>query len=198
MPDATGKTSIDELATYLGKLPPELSTLKLSLQALVEHAGGDINTFRTSVEHWYDDHMDRVSGSYKRHVAKITLVVGAILVLLLNVNALTIGARCTATAPSRGREHRSSQSHVLSGEPEPAGFPVESSWATVGSSEGRAADRMGNRRRLRRAATACNWWDQRGIFSRHGGSAWQVVLVLIGFLSRSRRSSPVPGSGSTS
>lgn len=35
--------------------------------------------------------MDRVSGWYKRHVAKITLVVGAILVVLLNINALTIG-----------------------------------------------------------------------------------------------------------
>ena len=28
----------------------------------------------------------------------------------------------------------------------------------------------------------CNWWDQRGIFSRHGDSGWQLVLVLIGFL----------------
>ena len=35
--------------------------------------------------------MSRVSGWYKRHVAKITIVVGAILVLLLNINTLTIG-----------------------------------------------------------------------------------------------------------
>jgi hypothetical protein len=28
----------------------------------------------------------------------------------------------------------------------------------------------------------CNWLDRRGIFSRHGGSPWQAVLVLIGFL----------------
>jgi len=28
----------------------------------------------------------------------------------------------------------------------------------------------------------CNWLDQRGILSRHGGSAWQLVLVLVGFL----------------
>ena len=47
--------------------------------------------FRASIESWYDNHMDRVSGWYKRHVAKITLVVGAILVLLLNINTLTIG-----------------------------------------------------------------------------------------------------------
>ena len=34
--------------------------------------------------------MGRVTGWYKRRVARITLVVGALLVLLLNVNALTI------------------------------------------------------------------------------------------------------------
>ena len=35
--------------------------------------------------------MDRVSGWYKRHTAKITLAFGAIIVVLLNLNALTIG-----------------------------------------------------------------------------------------------------------
>ncbi len=29
---------------------------------------------------------------------------------------------------------------------------------------------------------SCNWLDQRGIFNRHGGSDWKVVLILIGFL----------------
>ena len=28
----------------------------------------------------------------------------------------------------------------------------------------------------------CNWMDQRGLFSRHGHSFWQLVLVLAGFL----------------
>ena len=28
----------------------------------------------------------------------------------------------------------------------------------------------------------CNWLDQRGVFSRHGNSGWQLMLVLIGFL----------------
>jgi hypothetical protein len=27
----------------------------------------------------------------------------------------------------------------------------------------------------------CNWLDQRGILSRHGDSAWQLILVLAGF-----------------
>ncbi len=68
-----------------------MSALKPSLQALVKDASGDISRFRTSLEKWYDDHMDRVSGWYKRHVAVITLVVGAFVVVLLNLNALTIG-----------------------------------------------------------------------------------------------------------
>jgi len=183
VPDATGNTTIDDLATYVGKLPPELSTLKLSLGALVKHAGADIGTFRTSVEHWYDDHMDRVSGWYKRHVAKITLAVGAILVLLLNVNAFTIGrtlysdstvrtavsavaAKVTSCPANQSQQDCLSSLHGQLSAAVQAGLPI--GWGTV-------AD-------CAPPARACNWWDQRGILSRHGGSGWQVVLVLIGFL----------------
>jgi hypothetical protein len=28
----------------------------------------------------------------------------------------------------------------------------------------------------------CSWWDRRGILSRHGNSAAQLLLVLTGFL----------------
>ncbi len=183
VPDASGKTTMDDLATCVGKLPPELSTLKLSLQALVKHACGDISTFRTSVENWYDDHMDRVSGWYKRYVAKITLVVGAILVLLLNVNALTIGrtlysdsivrtAVSTVAAKVTSCPANQSQQDCLSSlqgqlsAAAKAGLPI--GWGTVADCAA--------------PATACNWLDQRGIFSPHGGSPWQVVLMLIGFL----------------
>ncbi len=76
---------------YVDALPDSMTAFKPALQSLAKNAGDDVGAFRTSVEHWYDDHMDRVSGWYKRHVAKITLAVGAVLVLLLNVNALTIG-----------------------------------------------------------------------------------------------------------
>src|SRR6266705_2745502 len=90
VPDAAGHTTMDAIGKSIARLPASMSTLKLSLQSLAKNAGNDVAAFRTSVEHWYDDHMDRVSGWYKRYVAKITLVVGAVLVLLLNINALTI------------------------------------------------------------------------------------------------------------
>ena len=66
-------TAIEE---NIQKLPPGMP-FRQSLQALVKNAGGDVSLFRTSVGQWYDDHMDRVSGWYKRHVAMITLAAGA-------------------------------------------------------------------------------------------------------------------------
>jgi len=87
-PDAAGETTMDTIQGNVRKLP---DPFKSSLLALVKNADNDVSRFRTSVEHWYDDHMSRVSGWYKRHVAIITLAVGAILIVLLNINVLTIG-----------------------------------------------------------------------------------------------------------
>jgi hypothetical protein len=184
VPTAEGQTTMSTIRQSVNALPGgSMSTLKSSLQALAKSADDDISVFRSSVEHWYDDHMDRVSGWYKRHVAKITLVVGAILVLLLNINALTIGrtlytdstvntavsavaAKSTSCPPSQDPQScLASLQEQLSAAAQ-AGLPI--GWGTV--------------RDCVPAGTSCNWLDQRGIFSRHGGSPWQAALVLIGFL----------------
>jgi len=181
--DAAGQASMLTIKQSVGALPDSMSTLKQSLQALVKNAGDDVGLFRTSVEHWYDDHMDRVSGWYKRHVAKITLLAGVIIVLLLNVNALAIGralysdsavrAAVSAVAAKRTTCPVSqSQQACLDGLQAQvsalaqAGLPI--GWGTV--------------RDCAAPKAACNWPDRRGIFSRHGSSGGQVVLVLIGFL----------------
>src|SRR5260370_14682792 len=91
VPDAQQETTMQTVRQGVGNLPDSLPALKQPLQALVKDAGDDIDRFRASVEKWYDDHMDRVSGWYKRRVAKITLVFGAVIVVLLNLNAITIG-----------------------------------------------------------------------------------------------------------
>ena len=51
----------------------------------------DVDDFETNVARWYNDHMDRVSGWYKRHVRWFSLAIGLILVLLFNVNTIRIG-----------------------------------------------------------------------------------------------------------
>ncbi len=64
--------------------------LKDRLTTLVKSADGSVKQFRLSLEEWYDDHMARVSGWYKRHVRWITFGIAAALVVLFNVNAVHI------------------------------------------------------------------------------------------------------------
>jgi hypothetical protein len=179
-PDPQGHTTMDAIEQAVQRLPPDLP-FRQSLEALAKNADGDLSRFRTSVEQWYDDHMDRVSGWYKRHVAKITLAVGAIIVILLNLNALTIGrtlytenavssaissvASKATTCSSANQDCLANLEGQLSAAAA-AGLPV--GWGTV--------------RACREPGAPCNWLDQRGIFSPYGGSGWQLVLVLVGFV----------------
>jgi hypothetical protein len=183
VPDTAGDTTMTEIQKGIKALPGGMPTFKDSLQALANNAGKDIDLFRTSVENWYDDHMSRVSGWYKRHVAKITIVIGAILVLLLNINALTIGrtlysnsvvrtavssvaVKTTSCPAGESTQTCLGDLQAQLSAATQAGLPI--GWTTV--SDCAAAN------------IHCNWLDRRGIFSRHGGSPWQAVLVLIGFL----------------
>jgi hypothetical protein len=185
VPNAGGQTTLDAVDRSLKSLQQELpvaSPLVESLQTLVANANGNMGRFRTSVESWYDNHMDRVSGWYKRHVAKITLVVGAVLVLLLNINTLTIGrtlysssvigtAVSTVAAKSTSCQNQSQQDCLTGLQAQlsaagQAGLPI--GWATVAA--------------CAKPKTSCNWLDQRGILSPSGGSGWEAVLVLVGFL----------------
>jgi hypothetical protein len=183
VPGPTGQATMTAIQQGIGALPPTMSPLKPSLEALAKNAGDDLSRFRASVEQWYDDHMDRVSGWYKRRVATITLAAGAVLVVLLNVNALTIGrtlytestvsaaisnvaAKVTSCPPAQSQQECLANVQAQLSAAATAGLPV--GWGTV--------------RDCGQPQARCNWLDQRGIFSRHGNSGWQLVLVLIGFL----------------
>jgi hypothetical protein len=182
VPDPQGQATMTDIEGIIGKLPPT-TPFRQSLETLAKSADGDFSRFRTSVEQWYDDHMDRVSGWYKRHTAKITLAAGAIIVVLLNLNALTIGrtlytenavsAAVSAVAakaapsscPTASQDCLADLESQLSAAAA-AGLPI--GWGTV--------------RACTLPAVKCNWWDRRGIFSPYGSSGWQLVLVLVGFL----------------
>ena len=192
VPDSHGQTTMTSVQQYIGLLPDSMAPLKTSLDAMAADAAGDMTRFRTSVEHWYDDHMARVSGWYKRHVTKITFVAGAIFVLLFNLNTITIGRAlysdsairsavsmvaakgtdCPAPSPSPGASEGQVQLNCLGNletqltAAAQAGLPV--GWGTVAPCAGPGA--------------RCNWWEQRGIVSPHGNPVWQVILVLLGFL----------------
>jgi hypothetical protein len=88
VPNAQGKTTLSEIGVAIESMKD--SALKKSLQTLVANADNSVQTFRRSIEQWYDDHMDRVSGWYKRQIRWISLAIGAVLVLAFNANAISI------------------------------------------------------------------------------------------------------------
>jgi hypothetical protein len=135
------------------------------------------------VEQWYDNHMDRVSGWYKRRAALITTLAGAIIVLLLNINTITIGhalygdsavrsAVSTVATHNRGCPANETEANCLSqletevSNAAQAGLPL--GWGTVPA--------------CAEQDVHCGWLAQRGITNPKGGSAWQILLVLLGFL----------------
>jgi len=61
---------------------------KRALGALLADADNDIATFSQSVQTWYDDAMDRAAGLYKRNAQYMLLVIGLVLAVGLNVDAL--------------------------------------------------------------------------------------------------------------
>ncbi len=60
------------------------------VNGLLLRAGGDVNTFIASVESWYDDHMDRVSGWYKRWTRTMLLLIGLALAIAFNVDTIRL------------------------------------------------------------------------------------------------------------
>jgi hypothetical protein len=182
VPNAAGQTTMDTIAQNVNRLPAEMP-LKSSLQALIKNAEGDVSRFRTAVEHWYDDHMDRVSGWYKLNAAKITLAAGAILIVMLNINALTIGR----TLYTNSTVSTAISAVASKGTNCPAGGNTQDCLAKLQAQLSAAATAglpigWGTVRDCMTPAAKCNWMDQRGLFSRHGHSFWQLVLVLAGFL----------------
>ena len=196
VPDSHGQTTMTTIQHNIEALTPKtMMPFRTSLEALVKDAGDDIGRFRTSLEKWYDDHMDRVSGWYKRYVAIITLAFGTILIVLLNLNALTIGRTLytQSTVSTAISNVAAKGANCLTATSTPVPVPVPSSQSPQECLEDLQAQ-------LSAAATAglpigwgtvrdctvpgahCNWLDQRGILSRHGDSLWQLVLVVIGFL----------------
>ncbi len=68
------------------ELPDEAKKLLLSLIS----DAGDLDEARKSIEQWFDDAMERVSGSYKRQAQLILLGIGVALALVVNVNSFEI------------------------------------------------------------------------------------------------------------
>lgn len=99
VPDASGKTSLDDIRTSISALPE--GALRSALLALAKTAEDDVTKFRTALEHWYDAQMDRISGSYKRWAKRWLIVFTLVVAGFLHVDAVGIGEALWTKEPVR-------------------------------------------------------------------------------------------------
>ncbi len=83
-------TPLDQIRQTVADLPE--GDARTALVAFVKEAGDDLDALKKRIEIWFDDSMDRLSGTYKRHIRRYNFLLGAALTVALNVNTLQIGA----------------------------------------------------------------------------------------------------------
>ena len=85
------------------------------LMSMIGDAQGDRDRFRRSLEHWYDDAMDRVSGWYKRYVQRIILAISIVLVVTLNIDTINIAQVLWRVPTERAAVASAAAAHVAAG-----------------------------------------------------------------------------------
>jgi hypothetical protein len=71
-------------------LPGTDEALRKTLQTLARKAGDDIERFRTEIENWFNDMMERVSGWYKRKTQAVQFFAALALALWLDIDTVRL------------------------------------------------------------------------------------------------------------
>ncbi|MES2041204.1 MAG: hypothetical protein V4495_25580 [Pseudomonadota bacterium] len=88
-----GDASADQfkqLEIAISNLPA--GNLKSVLQLAASRAQGDVTKVEQEVATWFDESMDRLSGRYKRYSGYLSLGLGALLAIGMNLNAFAVGS----------------------------------------------------------------------------------------------------------
>jgi hypothetical protein len=112
-----------DLRNALDRANDSLGQLAGSLGPLLDEAAGDVEHFRVNVERWFNDGMDRVGGSYKRHTAAWQTAIGLLLAIGLNIDVLMI-TRTLWRDPAL-RQTLVLQAQTLANESSPASAPPD-------------------------------------------------------------------------
>jgi hypothetical protein len=85
------KEGMRKLDDSINAIPSE--RVQEALTALLHNAQGDAVVFRHNVEQWYDDHMERVSGWYRRRIQKVLWLLAFLIAFTLNADSLQVAKR---------------------------------------------------------------------------------------------------------
>lgn len=80
---------------------PENGQLRKVLEQLWEDSHEDIDTFKSSVQGWYNELMERASGWYKKHIQLVTFLFGLVIAVALNADTFSIYERLSTNSSAR-------------------------------------------------------------------------------------------------
>jgi hypothetical protein len=115
--DKSEGTLFSQVERGAAQLPPCYA--KESLTTFLVAAGGDIDAFRTGVETWFDDSMDRLSGVYKRWAQLLHFLFGFFVAILFNVDSMNITSVLWHSPEAREAISAHAQSYMASHPGEP-------------------------------------------------------------------------------
>jgi hypothetical protein len=100
VPDDEGETTLVAVRATVEKLPDGLPA-KSSLLALLRRSGNELAHFERLVEAWYDEHMSRVTGWYKRWTKLVLAMTGLVVAILVNVDTVQVARQLYVNEPVR-------------------------------------------------------------------------------------------------
>jgi|SRR5690349_9914712 len=87
-------TDVERGIAALSVISPEfnqtLNALLLNIEEYITGGETKLAKARQSVEKWFDDSMDRVSGVFKRYSQTMALIIGFVIALIVNVDSITL------------------------------------------------------------------------------------------------------------
>jgi len=103
--------SVDELTLLMSKVENSdqiPSSLKTNLKRLANRAQAQtkaterqMEPFRQEIALWYEQSMDRLSGTYRRNVKAFTVLIGSVLAVLINADSLYMLRRISENTATR-------------------------------------------------------------------------------------------------
>jgi hypothetical protein len=101
---------LPQVRAAIDKLPEQ--HLKTVLRTFVDQSNDDVQKFRTNVENWFNDGMDRVSGWYKRTSSKILLIIGLFMAIAVNADTLGVAHTLWVSPATRTAVVAAAQNYV--------------------------------------------------------------------------------------
>lgn len=107
--------TFDEVKSAIANMPD--SNVRDALLSQLATANGDLEKLHENVSAWFDRSMERVSGVYKRYLKKISFVIGAVVVLVLNADTLYVANALWNDASLRAGMVEAASAAVAKGDP---------------------------------------------------------------------------------